>query len=68
MDDFEPARVAEQVPALKELLDMRTKLTYLQSKMEGNDKVEQMMSEIIANTEKAMELLKKEKPAEEAKK
>ncbi len=68
MDDFEPARVAEQVPALKELLDMRTKLTYLQSKMEGNDKVEQMMSDIIANTEKAMELLKKEKPAEEAKK
>ena len=68
MDDFEPARVAEQVPALKELLDMRTKLTYLQSKMEGNDKVEQMMSEIIANTEKAMELLNKEKPAEEPKK
>ena len=27
MDDFEPARVAEQVPALKELLDMRQRLT-----------------------------------------
>src|SRR5881397_3739142 len=29
MDDFEPAKVAEQVPALKELLDMRQRLTYL---------------------------------------
>jgi len=67
MDDFEPARVAEQVPALKELLDMRTKLTYLQAKMEGNDKVEQMMTEIISKTEKAMELLAKEKGSEGAK-
>src|SRR5262245_44758950 len=27
VDDFEPARVAEQIPALKELLDMRQRLT-----------------------------------------
>src|SRR5262249_12219678 len=38
MDDFEPARVAEQVGPLKELLDMRQRLTQLLSKMEGNDK------------------------------
>ena len=29
MDDFEPARIAEQVPALNELLTMRKKLTEL---------------------------------------
>ena len=43
IDDFEPARVAEQIPALKELLDMRHRLTQLLSKMEGNDKLEQLL-------------------------
>src|SRR5437764_13030429 len=37
MDDFEPAKVAEQVPALKALLDMRQRLKYLESKTDGND-------------------------------
>jgi type VI secretion system protein ImpB len=31
MDDFEPARVAEQVPALKALMDTRAKLRDLMS-------------------------------------
>jgi type VI secretion system protein ImpB len=58
MDDFEPARVAEQVPALKELLDMRQRLTQLLSKMEGNDKLEEMLTDVLSNTEKAMALAK----------
>ncbi len=58
IDDFEPARVAEQVPALKELLDMRQRLTQLLSKMEGNDKLEQLLSDVMQNTEKAMALAK----------
>lgn len=58
IDDFEPARVAEQVPALKELLDMRGRLTQLMSKMEGNDKLEQLLSDVMQNTEKAMALAK----------
>src|SRR3974390_1777408 len=29
IDDFEPARVAEQIPALKELLEMRHRLNQL---------------------------------------
>jgi len=64
MDDFEPAKVAEQVPALKELLQMRERLTYLQSKMEGNDKLESLLSDVIGNTEKAQAALGK--PADEA--
>src|SRR6185436_4162907 len=39
IDDFEPARVAQQVGPLRELLEMRQKLTQLMSKMEGNDKL-----------------------------
>jgi type VI secretion system protein ImpB len=58
MDDFDPAAVARQVPALKELLDMRFRLTQLLSKMEGNDKLESMLADILGNTEKAMALAK----------
>src|SRR5262245_61098502 len=58
MDDFEPARVAEQVPALRQLLEMRQKLTQLLSKMEGNDKLEQLLGEVLANTDKAQDLAK----------
>ena len=58
MDDFEPARVAEQVPAMKELLDMRHRLTQLMTKMEGNDKLEQLLGDVLGNTEKALALAK----------
>src|SRR4051794_16554163 len=34
IDDFEPARVAEQIGPLRELLEMRRRLTQLLSKME----------------------------------
>jgi type VI secretion system protein ImpB len=64
IEDFEPAKIAEQVPALKELLEMRQRLTYLQSKMEGNDKVEELLADVLKNTEKAMEALGKDKKAE----
>jgi type VI secretion system protein ImpB len=58
MDDFEPARVASQVAPLRELLDMRQRLTQLLSKMEGNDKLEQLLTEVMTNTEKALALAK----------
>jgi len=54
VDDFEPARVAEQVPALKQLLDMRQELTQLLSRMEGNDKLEGLLESILNNQEKAL--------------
>jgi type VI secretion system protein ImpB len=56
MDDFDPARVARQVAPLKELLEMRQRLTQLLSKMEGNDKLEQLLADVLTNTEKAMAL------------
>jgi type VI secretion system protein ImpB len=59
MDDFEPARVAEQIPALKELLDMRHKLNQLLSKMEGNQKLEQMLEQILGNAEQRVALAQK---------
>lgn len=58
LDDFEPANVARQVPALKELLEMRERLTQLMGKMEGNDELEDLLSEVVTNTDKAAALAK----------
>ena len=58
LDDFDPARVAEQVPALKELLDIRGQLNELLGKMEGNDKLEELLGDVLSNTEKAVALAK----------
>src|SRR5437764_14749982 len=58
IEDFEPAKVAEQVGPLKELLDMRQRLTQLLTKMEGNDKLEALLAEVLTNTEKATTLAK----------
>ena len=68
MDDFEPTRGAEQVGPLKELLTMRQRLQELMSKMEGNDKLEQLLTDVLNNTEKAMSLAKQMgiEPAAEA--
>lgn len=58
MDDFDPARVAQQIGPLRELLEMRQRLTQLLSKMEGNDKLEALLGDVLANTEKAAALAK----------
>lgn len=56
MDDFEPAQVAEQVPALKALLDIRSRLNELAGKMEGNDKLQQLLGKVLENTQNATAL------------
>ena len=58
IEDFDPANVARQIPALRDLLEMRHRLGQLLSKMEGNDKLEAMLGDILNNTEKAMALAK----------
>lgn len=69
MDDFEPANVARQVAPLNELLEMRKRLEQLLSKMEGNDKLESLLAEVLNNTDKAAALAKEmgiEPPAGDA--
>jgi type VI secretion system protein ImpB len=69
MDDFSPARVAGQIAPLRELLDVRQRLTELLGKMEGKDKLERLLTDVLANTETAMALAKQlgiEAKAEEA--
>jgi type VI secretion system protein ImpB len=49
IEDFEPARVAEQVPALKVLLDTRNKLRDLMSKVDRSEKLESLLEQILTN-------------------
>jgi len=52
MEDFEPEQVARQVKPLKEMLDLRTKLSDLRGSLQGNDKLEELLLEAVNNSEK----------------
>jgi len=59
MDDFTPENVAKQVEPMRRLLESRNKLKDLLNKLEGNDKLEAMLDDIIKNTESREELSKR---------
>jgi len=56
MDDFEPQNIARQVKPLRELLELRTRLADLRGRMQGNDKLEELLLDAVANTEKLQQL------------
>ena len=56
MDDFRPESVVQQVEPLRKLLEARTKLADLRNKMAGNDKLEDLLSDVLTSTEKLAEL------------
>jgi type VI secretion system protein ImpB len=49
IEDFEPARVAEQVPALKALVETRNKLRDLISKVDRSEELEGLLEQILTN-------------------
>jgi type VI secretion system protein ImpB len=49
IEDFEPARVAEQVPALKALIETRSKLRDLMSKVDRSEELETLLETILQN-------------------
>ena len=51
MEDFEPEQVVRQVEPLRKLLEARERLTNLLSKMDGNDKLESLLQDVVNNTE-----------------
>ena len=59
LDDFAPNKVAEQVKPLRELLELRGKLADLRGKLQGNDKLEEILQETINDAE-AMRKLRAE--------
>ena len=56
MEDFEPDKVVQQVEPLRKLVEARQKLSDLLSKMDGNDKLETLLNDVVANADKQKEL------------
>lgn len=65
LTDFEPQAVAQQIEPLRQLLELRTKLADLKNKMYGNDKLGEVLSDILQNTEKLAQLSKESGAASE---
>ena len=49
IEDFEPGRVADQVPALRALLETRNKLRDLMSKVDRSEQLESLLEQILKN-------------------
>jgi type VI secretion system protein ImpB len=56
LEDFEPEQVARQVKPLRELLELRTKLSDLRGSLQGNDKLDELLQEVIQSTDKLEKL------------
>jgi type VI secretion system protein ImpB len=52
LEDFEPAKVAEQVPALKAMLETRAKLRDLMSKVDRSDELEGLLEQVLQDKDK----------------
>jgi type VI secretion system protein ImpB len=59
MEDFHPERVAEQIDPLREMVEARKRLSDLLNKLDGNDKLDELLQGVLANTE-ALDQLGKE--------
>lgn len=52
LEDFEPQQIVDQVDPLRQLLEIRTRLSDLRNKIIGNDKLEELLDEIVRDTDK----------------
>ena len=62
LEDFSPERVANQIEPLRKLLEARQKLADLRNKAAGNDKFEDLLNEVLQNTDKIAQLSKEVGP------
>jgi type VI secretion system protein ImpB len=56
IEDFEPARVADQVPALRALMETRSKLRDLMSKVDRSEELEGLLEKVLQNENQLKEL------------
>jgi len=49
LDDFEPEQVVNQVEPLRKLLDARRRLSDLKGKLDGNDKLDELLTKVLSN-------------------
>jgi type VI secretion system protein ImpB len=58
MEDFGPLGVAMQVEPLRELVMIRRQLEGMLARMDGNDKLRDVLADVVKNTEAALEKAK----------
>ena len=71
IEDFEPGRVADQVPALRKLIETRNQLRDLMSKVDRSEDLEALLEKVLQNDEDIKKLsgeLGIEEPAGDASK
>lgn len=51
-EDFRPEAVVQQLAPLRKLLEARTRLVELRNKLAGNDKLEDLLADVLLSTEK----------------
>src|SRR6202451_2596512 len=56
MDDFSPENGARQVGPLRQLLELRDRLSDLRGSMQGNDKLEEILHESVTDKDKLARL------------
>ncbi|MCJ7600163.1 MAG: type VI secretion system contractile sheath small subunit [Desulfobulbaceae bacterium] len=56
MDDFHPERVAEQITPVRKLVEARRRLSELLNKLDGNDKLDELLQDVISNTDSLQKL------------
>jgi len=56
LDDFSPENVARQVKPLRELLELRGRLSDLRGSMQGNDKLEELLRQSVSDKDKLEKL------------
>ncbi|MFV0334217.1 MAG: type VI secretion system contractile sheath small subunit [Tropicimonas sp.] len=57
LDDFEPARVVEQVPALKALMESRNQLRDLMAKADRSEQLEHLLEEVLQDNDAVRKLM-----------
>jgi type VI secretion system protein ImpB len=71
MDDFHPEQVANQITPVRKMVEARQKLSDLLNKLDGNDRLDELLQGVIASTDSLQKLgdeVGVEKPEEPEKK
>ncbi|OTG91408.1 type VI secretion system contractile sheath small subunit [Acinetobacter sp. ANC 3813] len=56
MDDFRPEQIVQQVDPLKKLLAARERLTDLRNKISNNERLEDLLDDVLQNTDQVRKL------------
>jgi type VI secretion system protein ImpB len=67
LDDFSPDAVAKQVAPLKKLLDLRSQLSDLRGTLQTNERLDEVLQDVVNNPEKLEQLRSSVKSQDEEK-